>query len=459
MKNVLITSAGKRVVLVNIFQKTIQELHFDAKVFTVDLRPEMAPACVMSDGSFPVPRCTEESYIDSLMDICKNHNVGVIIPTIDTELMALAKSRQRFLQSGVNVVVSDEAFIIKCRDKRHTAVFFKELGIDIPKPINKKHKNTFRLFSYHNEHNEHNHKKNENNNEPMEEMRVKTVMLLSDGYDNDYGTEEIVDEVKKITKGQNLAFTLHTFGYGEDYDSKLMSKLAIIRDGSFFAVENIDKIQEYFVNALGGCMSIIYNQIKLKIRMLKKDYKIKKIFGQDKLFQFELKDDTFSFENLQIISGKEYTYTFEVELPEIIAINENIFEVVLIGDNDEKYTEFGKYKIVGGGFSIADEEYLKNKLYDTLDEAIKLKEQNKIEQMNIILNKMKDWIEKNYEGINKRQYIKKLNEAMGYLENNHSFQSIGRARITADIYENQLRRGGIYSNKVQSHMISSLPKK
>ena len=139
MKNVLITSAGKRVVLVNIFQKTIQELHFDAKVFTVDLRPEMAPACVMSDGSFPVPRCTEESYIDSLMDICKNHNVGVIIPTIDTELMALAKSRQRFLQSGVNVVVSDEAFIIKCRDKRHTAVFFKELGIDIPKPINKKH--------------------------------------------------------------------------------------------------------------------------------------------------------------------------------------------------------------------------------------------------------------------------------------------------------------------------------
>ena len=302
-------------------------------------------------------------------------------------------------------------------------------------------------------------KKNENNNEPMEEMRVKTVMLLSDGYDNDYGTEEIVDEVKKITKGQNLAFTLHTFGYGEDYDSKLMSKLAIIRDGSFFAVENIDKIQEYFVNALGGCMSIIYNQIKLKIRMLKKDYKIKKIFGQDKLFQFELKDDTFSFENLQIISGKEYTYTFEVELPEIIAINENIFEVELIGDNDEKYTEFGKYKIVGGGFSIADEEYLKNKLYDTLDEAIKLKEQNKIEQMNIILNKMKDWIEKNYEGINKRQYIKKLNEAMGYLENNHSFQSIGRARITADIYENQLRRGGIYSNKVQSHMISSLPKK
>ena len=104
-------------------------------------------------------------------------------------------------------------------------------------------------------------KKNENNNEPMEEKRVKTIMLLSDGYDNDYDTEEIVDEIKKITKGQHLCFTLHTFGYGDDFDTKLMSKLALIRDGSFFTIEDINKIQEYFVNALGGCMSTIYNKI------------------------------------------------------------------------------------------------------------------------------------------------------------------------------------------------------
>ena len=111
-------------------------------------------------------------------------------------------------------------------------------------------------------------KKNENNNEPMEEMRVKTVILLSDGYDNDYDTEEIVDEVKKITKGQNLSFTLHTFGYGDDYDSKLMSKLALIRDGTFNAVEDVDKIQEYFVNALGGCMSTIYQELKYDLGQL-----------------------------------------------------------------------------------------------------------------------------------------------------------------------------------------------
>ena len=302
-------------------------------------------------------------------------------------------------------------------------------------------------------------KKKENNNEPMEQMRVKSLMLLSDGYDNDYDTDEITDEVKKITKGQHLSFTLHTFGYGDDYDSNLMSKLAIIRDGSFFAVEDVDKIQDYFVNALGGCMSIIYSEVKIKVKMLKPDIKIQKVFGQDKLFEFELKNDYFSFNNLQIIAGKEYTYTFELELPDIIAINENIFEVEIVADNLEKFSELGKYKVVGGGFSIADEEYLKNKLYETLAEAMVLKEKNQTEKMNAILTNMKNWIEKNYEGINKHSYIKKLNEAMGYFKDTHSYNQVGRTRITADIYENQLRRGGIYSNFMQQNMVSSLPKK
>jgi hypothetical protein len=292
----------------------------------------------------------------------------------------------------------------------------------------------------------------------MEEKRVKTIMLLSDGYDNDYDTEEIVDEIKKITKGHHLCFTLHTFGYGDDFDTKLMSKLALIRDGSFFTIEDINKIQEYFVNALGGCMSTIYNEVKINIKMLKDTFKLKKVFGQDKLYQFELKNNDFSFGIIQLISGKEYTFTFEIELPEIIQINENIFEVEIAGDNNEKYLEMGKYKIVGGSFSIADEEYLKNRLYETLDEAMKLKEEKKTEQMNLKLNEMKNWIEKNYEGANKSQYIKKLNEALGYMQDEYTFQRVGRTRITADIYTNQLKRGGMYSNSMQKNMISSMPK-
>ena len=191
--------------------------------------------------------------------------------------------------------------------------------------------------------------------------------------------------------------------------------------------------------------------------MLKNDFKLNKIFGQDKLYQLELKNNDFSFGIMQLISGKEYTYTFEIELPEIVQINENIFEIEIIGDNTDKFIEMGKYKIVGGSFSIADEEYLKNKLYETLDEAMKLKEEKKTEQMNLKLNEMKSWIEKNYEGENKSQYLKKINEALGYMKDDNTFQRVGRTRITADIYENQLKRGGIYSNSLQMAMIKSQP--
>ena len=47
---------------------------------------------------------------------------------------------------------------------------------------------------------------------------------------------------------------------------------------------------------------------------------------------------------------------------------------------------------------------------------------------------------------------------MGYFKDSQSYNRIGRTRITADIYENQLRRGGIYSNCMQHNMISSMPK-
>ena len=146
MKNILITSAGKRVVLVQIFQQTLKELGLlDAKVFTTDMKPMMAPACIVSDEGIKVSPCTAEGYIDELTQICQSRNIGVIIPTIDPELMVLAKNRQHFSKMGVEVVLSDEAFIKACRDKRQTQIYLQNIGIDIPKAVDKYHP-TFPMF-------------------------------------------------------------------------------------------------------------------------------------------------------------------------------------------------------------------------------------------------------------------------------------------------------------------------
>ena len=300
------------------------------------------------------------------------------------------------------------------------------------------------------------------NEENNENLRVKSLMLLSDGNDNDYNDIEIADGLKKLTKGFNLSFTLHTFGYGEDYDPKIMSRLASLRDGSFYMIEQLDKVQECFINSLGGCMSVLYNEAKLRIKTLKDNVKIKKIFGMDKLYNYELKDNYFETTILQYISGKEYSFTIEVELPTVISINDNIFEVEIIGDDIEQNNNICKYNIIDGGFSVADEEYLRSKLFDTIDQALKLKEQNKTAEMNKILNEMKNWINSKYEGINKTKYLRKIDETMGLFKDNYVFESRGRSRITADIYENQLKRDGAnmqYSNKIQLNMVKSITNK
>lgn len=139
MKNVLITSAGQRVSLVQIFQKTVKELCLDSKIYTVDMNPQMAPACYVSDGAFTICKCDTIEYIDKLLKICVENNIGIIIPTIDTELLNLAEHKHSFANNGIHVIVSNTDFIKLCRDKRKTLKLFDKLGIDQPSPIDKYH--------------------------------------------------------------------------------------------------------------------------------------------------------------------------------------------------------------------------------------------------------------------------------------------------------------------------------
>lgn len=144
--NILITSAGKRVALTRYFKETLCRFYPDAKVFTTDMNPEMAPAGYASDGCFKVPRVTSPDYPDILLNICKKNEVGMVIATIDTELLLLADLKESFRRLGIMVIVSDRNFVEVCRDKRNTGSFFERHGIRVPREIDKYHP-TFPLFA------------------------------------------------------------------------------------------------------------------------------------------------------------------------------------------------------------------------------------------------------------------------------------------------------------------------
>lgn len=135
--NILVTSAGQRVSLVQAFQKELKQFYTQGKVFTADLNPMLAPACHISDGYFSVPRVTDIDYIPTLLELCLKGNIKLVIPTIDTELLVLSQYKQVFAEKGIILIVSDRDLVEKCRDKRLTNVLFESKGISIPEQYGK----------------------------------------------------------------------------------------------------------------------------------------------------------------------------------------------------------------------------------------------------------------------------------------------------------------------------------
>ena len=115
-------------------------------MFTTDMNPELAPAAYVSDGCFEVLRVTDENYISQLLDICKKNEIGMIVPTIDTELLVLAENKKLFNDNDIIVCVSDLDFIKVCRDKRNTGDFLEKHNIRVPKAVDK-YNPTFPLFA------------------------------------------------------------------------------------------------------------------------------------------------------------------------------------------------------------------------------------------------------------------------------------------------------------------------
>lgn len=131
-RNILILSAGRRVELIQAFQQALTRHFPDAFVYATDICPNLSAACHIVDKAFTAPKATSCEYIDYLLDLCAQQGIGMIVPTIDTELSVTSKNRARFEASGVDLIVSSPELVAACRDKRNTARVFESLDISQP---------------------------------------------------------------------------------------------------------------------------------------------------------------------------------------------------------------------------------------------------------------------------------------------------------------------------------------
>ncbi len=117
--NVLISSAGRRVGLLECFRLALDEIDAQGKIIAADTS-DTAPTLHFADETCPVPRCDDPQFIPALVEACAAHRVDAIVPTIDTELPILAVHRDQLQSAGAALWLSSLETIEISADKRQT---------------------------------------------------------------------------------------------------------------------------------------------------------------------------------------------------------------------------------------------------------------------------------------------------------------------------------------------------
>ena len=241
---------------------------------------------------------------------------------------------------------------------------------------------------------------------------VSSIFLLSDGLDS-YALRGINKTLKKTEPKDS--FTIHTFGYGKDHDPKLMSSIAKLKDGNFYFIEKLKTVDECFVDAIGGLISVIGKDTTITIQTVKSDVfpnvEIKKAFGGTDLWK--VVDSAYNTGITQLPSGKSKNYILELSIPKCDKLlSDQQKEVVIakalvtikLAKNDEIWKKEIELKVnlVNEDEELppqtADKDLLNNyyrvRSAELMDEARKLAEGGKYEEGRKLLQNFTEELSK-----------------------------------------------------------------
>ena len=124
--NILVTSAGRRVKVVEYFKSALKPI--GGNVIATDCDAH-APAIYFADEFEIVPRIDSPDYIDILLNLCKKYDISAIISLIDPELELLAKNQEIFEDNQITLVLSPIEAVQISFDKYQTYHYLNDKGI------------------------------------------------------------------------------------------------------------------------------------------------------------------------------------------------------------------------------------------------------------------------------------------------------------------------------------------
>ncbi len=126
--NVLISSAGRRVALMDAFRGALGRLDLPGAVLAADAS-RLSAGFHHADRAYQVPRCLAPEFVPFMLDLCRRERVRLLVPTLDTELPVYAAHRAEFEALGTTVAISSPDTIRIGADKVATHQWLVAAGL------------------------------------------------------------------------------------------------------------------------------------------------------------------------------------------------------------------------------------------------------------------------------------------------------------------------------------------
>lgn len=89
----------------------------NVKVYATNCNEDNLPLRSFVDGAYVVPPISDDAYLCSILKICEQKNIDIIIPTVTLELDFMAKHRKFFEKKGFKVSIATPECISVANDK------------------------------------------------------------------------------------------------------------------------------------------------------------------------------------------------------------------------------------------------------------------------------------------------------------------------------------------------------
>ena len=140
-----------------------------------------------------------------------------------------------------------------------------------------------------------------------------SMFLLSDGQHNQGPINNDI-LFKDDFARTNAEYTLHTFGYGDDHDAKLMQSMAERKAGNYYFVNDIKRVDECFFDCLGMVTTSLATKGRLTLKLLPTSFypeiRVVRTFGS---YLTKKSDNEVEIAIENIYAGIKKNYLLEVE--------------------------------------------------------------------------------------------------------------------------------------------------